>query len=185
MMDLSSQACRTTQDYASFRTQDITGFSRLSCEPVADDRYQSLSGASRTKAVAQGQRELMEMVKNMPESCHELSLQDLVEKPTKSPDDCTFSKGEKALSSSKMGNKRQNSQKGHLDSKAQMMRSGSLENGGFLLKMVFPASSLGSRSVKGSIRSSNGSNNDSNRREEARVGCWPFSRKKGSLPPIG
>ncbi|GER38744.1 hypothetical protein STAS_15267 [Striga asiatica] len=34
---------------------------------------------SRRKAIASGQRELMEMVKNMPESLYELSLQDLVE----------------------------------------------------------------------------------------------------------
>lgn len=43
------------------------------------NHYRSLSPASRTQAIARGQRELMEMVKNMPEACYELSLKDLVE----------------------------------------------------------------------------------------------------------
>ncbi|GER40299.1 hypothetical protein STAS_16952 [Striga asiatica] len=38
-----------------------------------------LSPNSRRKSIASGQRELMEMLKDMPESSYELSLQDLVE----------------------------------------------------------------------------------------------------------
>lgn len=41
--------------------------------------HTSLSPNSRVQAIARGQRELMEMVKSMPESSYELSLKDLVE----------------------------------------------------------------------------------------------------------
>ncbi|GER37694.1 hypothetical protein STAS_14112 [Striga asiatica] len=42
-------------------------------------RHRRLRSDSRTEAIARGQWELMEMVKNMPESSYELSLKDLVE----------------------------------------------------------------------------------------------------------
>ncbi|TXG53070.1 hypothetical protein EZV62_022239 [Acer yangbiense] len=45
------------------------------------NHYRSLSPSSRTQAIARGQRELMEMVGRMPESCYELSMKDLVEHP--------------------------------------------------------------------------------------------------------
>ncbi|KAG2268962.1 hypothetical protein Bca52824_063517 [Brassica carinata] len=41
--------------------------------------YSSLSPDSKAQAIARGQRELMEMVSKMPESCYELSLKDIVE----------------------------------------------------------------------------------------------------------
>ncbi|XP_020554991.1 uncharacterized protein LOC105180043 isoform X2 [Sesamum indicum] len=41
--------------------------------------HRSLSPDSRAQAIARGQWELMEMVKNMPESSYELTLKDLVE----------------------------------------------------------------------------------------------------------
>lgn len=41
--------------------------------------YRNMSPASKAQAIARGQRELMEMVSKMPESCYELSLKDLVE----------------------------------------------------------------------------------------------------------
>lgn len=46
---------------------------------TSDIHYTSLSPSSRTEAIVKGQRELMEMVRNMPESNYELSLKDLVE----------------------------------------------------------------------------------------------------------
>nr|XP_043624852.1 uncharacterized protein LOC122596352 [Erigeron canadensis] len=44
---------------------------------VEDPR--ALSPASRAQAIARGQRELMEMVENMPETSYELSLKDMVD----------------------------------------------------------------------------------------------------------
>ena len=41
--------------------------------------YRCLSPSSKSQAIARGQKELMEMVSRMPESCYELSLKDLVE----------------------------------------------------------------------------------------------------------
>ncbi|MGI4297478.1 hypothetical protein ACR2WD_27530, partial [Klebsiella pneumoniae] len=68
----------------------------------------------------------MEMVKTLPESCYELSLKDLVQHPRMND----------------VGNKilirRQESKRN--DGKAEMMRSRSMENGGLLIKMVFPFS---------------------------------------------
>lgn len=76
------------------------------------------------------------MVRNMPETCYELSLKDLVELPRARQELDTM-----AVIQSDGIAKRQNSdrrvegsnKKGHM-----MARSGSIDNGGFLLKMMFP-----------------------------------------------
>ncbi|KAJ8762915.1 hypothetical protein K2173_023044 [Erythroxylum novogranatense] len=100
--------------------------------------YQSMSPSSRTQAIARGQRELMEMVSRMPEGCYELSLKDIVEHPMVQVEE--EKEGEDV---------RRRSEKGKRTStrKAQINRSQSIDNGGFLLKMVFPIS-CGSRSKK-------------------------------------
>ncbi|EPS68417.1 hypothetical protein M569_06353 [Genlisea aurea] len=54
---------------------------RNQSEPLIDHR--SLSPNSRRQAIVSGQKELMEMVKDLPESSYELSLKDLVEKQKK------------------------------------------------------------------------------------------------------
>ncbi|XAR49608.1 hypothetical protein NMG60_11032866 [Bertholletia excelsa] len=100
------------------------------------NNYRNLSPNSRAQAIARGQWELMEMVKNMPESCYELSLKDLVEHPRLEPQEEKFNQRERLM-------KRQESKRGDRNN-AKMVRSGSFENGGFLLKMVFPIS-LGSK----------------------------------------
>ena len=106
------------------------------------NHYRSLSPASRMQAIAQGQRELMEMVRNMPESCYELSLKDLVEHPVVRPPQDPFpekrSFGDE-IAAGREKRKAKDSKKKN-DSKPKMVRSGSLDNGGFLLKMVFPVS---------------------------------------------
>ncbi|KAF3634976.1 putative acetolactate synthase 1, chloroplastic-like [Capsicum annuum] len=105
--------------------------------PVHPINYRSLSPSSRTQAIARGQWELMEMVKNMPESCFELSLKDLVEQPK------SFESQEECL----VNNNREKKQvvqnikiKNDQIRKAKMMRSKSIENGGVFLKMVSPVS---------------------------------------------
>ncbi|CAH2067668.1 unnamed protein product [Thlaspi arvense] len=88
--------------------------------------YQSLSPVSKAQVIARGQRELMEMVSKMPESCYELSLKDLVE--VKADEDKVFdespqrrTKRSRAVRKTKwVGPVRSNS--------------------GFLLKLVFPVS---------------------------------------------
>lgn len=98
---------------------------------------------------------MMEMVRNMPESCYELSLKDLVEKPTvanqengtsdRFPEEKAREDGETMRRNESW--KRQNSVR---KKKYDPIRSGSIGNGGgFLLKMVFPvSSSLGSPKQK-------------------------------------
>lgn len=47
--------------------------------PVKFNNPRLLSPSSRAQAIARGQREIMEMVENMPETSYELSLKDIVE----------------------------------------------------------------------------------------------------------
>lgn len=151
-MDFGSRAHTTAQNYASYRAQTGTGFTQFSSEPRSDGGgpgnytpplWKSTSPPSgispRTRAIEQGQMELMEMVRNMPETCYELSLRDLVEKPAMSQDTGDPENG-KALDRSESRKKVQN---GRPSYKPQVARSGSINNGGLLIKMVFPGSSLG------------------------------------------
>ncbi|MCD9560083.1 hypothetical protein HAX54_018524 [Datura stramonium] len=95
--------------------------------------YRSLSPSSRAQAIARGQWELMEMVKNMPESCFELSLKDLVEQPKsfESQEECLINNNRVVNINKKNDQIR----------KAKMMRSkSSIENGGLFIKMVSPVS---------------------------------------------
>ncbi|CAL5417517.1 unnamed protein product [Camellia sinensis] len=109
------------------------------------NNYRSLSPNSRAQAIARGQWELMEMVKTMPESCYELSLKDIVDHPTRvmeSEEECLV--GEKSFGREDLSQrvkvvKRQESNKNESKGKVTM-RSTSFDNGGFLLKMVFPFS---------------------------------------------
>ncbi|XP_052200725.1 uncharacterized protein LOC127807124 [Diospyros lotus] len=108
------------------------------CSPPLwkNTNYRQLSPNSRAQAIARGQWELMEMVKNMPESSYELSLKDLVEQPPR------MEAKEERLVGEKIGfGRKSESQEGkRIKRKAKMVRSGSVENGGLLLKMVFPLS---------------------------------------------
>lgn len=62
---------------AQFRTQQPNNMDDYETSDIHYTR--ALSPTSRTQAIVKGQRELMEMVRNMPESNYELSLKDLVE----------------------------------------------------------------------------------------------------------
>lgn len=108
--------------------------------PVHPINYRSLSPNSRTQAIARGQWELMEMVKNMPESSFELSLKDLVEHPK------SFESEKECLIERKQAvQNRVNVKKNDQIRKAKMMmRSKSVENGGVFIKM-FPPVSLRSK----------------------------------------
>uniref|UniRef100_A0A5B7AR33 Uncharacterized protein n=1 Tax=Davidia involucrata TaxID=16924 RepID=A0A5B7AR33_DAVIN len=119
--------------------------------------YRHLSPTARTQAIARGQWELMEMVKNIPESSYELSLRDLVEQTTKvgaQEEECLV--GEKFFGNEIVNQrvkvvKRQESKKN--EQKVKIGRSTSLENRGLFLKMVFPIS-FGSKKKKNSATNS-------------------------------
>ncbi|XP_062073174.1 uncharacterized protein LOC133777533 [Humulus lupulus] len=105
--------------------------------------YRSLSPASRTQAIARGQKELMDMVQNMPESCYELSLRDLVEQPV-----VAQARHNEESNANLTRNDSQKKRNGDFGNKGkEMRRSGTMENEGLLLKMVFPVS-FGSKQKK-------------------------------------
>ncbi|KAK4433731.1 hypothetical protein Salat_0535800 [Sesamum alatum] len=109
----------------------------------------SLSPNSRLQAITRGQRELMEMVKDLPESSYELSLKDLVEhhrmELTQAPDhhqvERVVVENSNHQSLQRRGVVRVKSLESKKSDKNMMMRrSGSFENKGLFLNMVFPVS---------------------------------------------
>ncbi|OAY58371.1 uncharacterized protein LOC110604840 [Manihot esculenta] len=128
--------------------------------------YRSLSPSSRTQAIARGQRELMDMVSQMPEGCYELSLKDIVEQ------NMVDQAKEESFSKERSKNVegmyiRERSEKKKNDKPVQINRSGSIDKGGFLLKMVFPIS-WGSRNKK--KKNNNIYNNKSGLKNSAKDG---------------
>ncbi|KAL1207988.1 hypothetical protein V5N11_022033 [Cardamine amara subsp. amara] len=98
--------------------------------------YWSLSPDSKAQAIARGQRELMDMVSKMPESCYELSLKDLVEVRVKDENERkVFDELPKRMNRMSKVVKKTKSDK-WVDSN----RTGGGINSGFLLKMMFPVS---------------------------------------------
>ncbi|KAJ8555750.1 hypothetical protein K7X08_013246 [Anisodus acutangulus] len=118
--------------------------------------YRSISPNSRALAIAKGQWELMEMVKNMPESCYELSLKDLVEKNEvleSDQEECLINKEEENITSTttdqeqqvvqqrvKSIKRQESSRKNDHQKKGKMIRSESFEDRRLFLKMFFPIS---------------------------------------------
>jgi hypothetical protein len=109
------------------------------------------------------------MVSRMPEGCYELSLRDLVEQPMVVDDVKKESLSEDML-------RRGKEKKKKIEKKVQMNRSGSINNEGFLLKMVFPFS-FGSRKKKKNINSPQTINNSS---KDGKVSPRPFLFDNGS-----
>nr|KYP75213.1 hypothetical protein KK1_007918 [Cajanus cajan] len=110
---------------------------------------------SRTQAIMRGQRELMEMVKNMPESNYELSLKDLVEHHRVEAR-LENKVEERGLRRGKGGGG------GGSRKVAQVKTKGNIDRGGFYLKMVLPFS-LGSKDKKKVKKKSESSGNSSSR----------------------
>ncbi|CAO2834259.1 unnamed protein product [Amaranthus hypochondriacus] len=118
--------------------------------------YQAMSPRSRTQAIAKGRRELMDMVRDLPETFYELSLKDIVEQkggvdmevkkeidiPEEKKPIMAVKEGKEMKKQRKNGKRVKKS-----ESKKKMVRSRSVDNGKFLLKTsVFPF--LGSRKSK-------------------------------------
>ncbi|TYH72563.1 hypothetical protein ES332_D05G263400v1 [Gossypium tomentosum] len=124
--------------------------------------YRCLSPSSKAQAIARGQKELMEMVSRMPESCFELTLKDLVEQQQPvvvEPKQESFAEGRGTIDQHTY-NKEKGKKKMKKNPKPQFNRSGSIDNGGLLLKMVFPFS-LGSK-CKNKKKKKNESNTNHN-----------------------
>ncbi|KAK9135031.1 hypothetical protein Syun_014361 [Stephania yunnanensis] len=110
--------------------------------------YRLLSPESRTQAILRGRQELMEMVKQMPETSYELSLKDLVELPKAEGLGRTTLAEERerrdgAIVKESERQRRKNNKNKKNDKGRSVSRSGSGSmgsNGPFLLKMFFPIS---------------------------------------------
>ncbi|XP_075517161.1 uncharacterized protein LOC142551679 [Primulina tabacum] len=111
-------------------------------EPLLGDHNQrSLSPNSRTQAIVRGQWELMEMVKNMPESSYELTLRDLVENPTTDQTETTSPKYERSsIILQQKGETKVTKQESYKKHEKHVTRSGGFDNKGLFLNMVFPFS---------------------------------------------
>ncbi|KAL7102008.1 hypothetical protein ACP275_08G092400 [Erythranthe tilingii] len=95
--------------------------------PQNDHQYSRiLSPTSRVRAIEDGRRELMEMVKNVPESSYELSLKDIVD-------------GQQNVEQVKEKKVKQKAQSRNTKS-GQICRTASMESEMFLLKMFVPVS---------------------------------------------
>ncbi|KAK8692181.1 hypothetical protein V6N13_075656 [Hibiscus sabdariffa] len=169
-----SRVQKTAQNYRSWNTlgadeasvmEDDSGVSTPplwgtnlspSPPPGKNINYRCLSPSSKAQAIASGQRELMEMVSRMPESCFELTLKDLVEHrdAVVEPKEESCAEGPGAFDSQDKEKKRK---------KPQINTSGSIDSGGFLLKMAFPFS-LVSKSKNKKEMKRNGSNVNYNSR---------------------
>ncbi|GAB2209636.1 hypothetical protein Droror1_Dr00026856 [Drosera rotundifolia] len=103
--------------------------------------HQAMSPSSRTQAIARGRRELMEMVRDMPESFYELSLKDIVEHSAAIHNASSGHHEKRTAVEDVEETKVRNSKKamGKSESKAKMVRNGSISNGGmFARTTVFP-----------------------------------------------
>ncbi|XP_039003222.1 uncharacterized protein LOC120129898 [Hibiscus syriacus] len=172
-----SRVQKTAQNYRSWNTmgadetsvmEDDSGVSTpplwgtnpsTTPQPGENINYRCLSPSSQAQAIARGQRELMEMVSRMPESSFELTLKDIVEHrdAAAEPKQESCAGGRGAINedtySEEKGKKKKKKKK------QQINRSGSIDNGGFLLKMMFPFSLVSKRKMK-----RNGSNLNYNSR---------------------
>ncbi|KAL8110502.1 uncharacterized protein LOC141670607 [Apium graveolens] len=88
--------------------------------------YSSPSPTSRLQAIQDGRKELMEMVKGMPESSYELSLQDIVDDGKKRKE-------------VKQDNKKKAEQNNNKNGLKKHSRSQSMNDEVFLLKMFIPS----------------------------------------------
>ncbi|KAL1556968.1 hypothetical protein AAHA92_12515 [Salvia divinorum] len=100
-----------------------------------------LSPTSRLRAIVDGRRELMEMLKDIPESSYELTLKDIVEQQDKED---VVAEEEKVKHKTPLRVKSANTK--------QICRSESMESEVFLLKMFLPVSLSSKRKKKAKTR---------------------------------
>ncbi|KAG7987086.1 hypothetical protein I3843_03G114600 [Carya illinoinensis] len=102
----------------------------------------NLSPTSRKKAIAEGRRELMEMVRDMSESCYELSLKDIVDEKHISvvQEGTVVEKSSAFHPETEPRMKNQKKKKKGINKARQVSRIRSMDSETFLLKMFFPTS---------------------------------------------
>lgn len=101
--------------------------------------YSDLSPTSHRRAVLESRRELMEMIRNMPESCYELSLKDIVDEQQgmqKAREDTDVD--EKKFHFQTQAQIRKQKKKKITYKTRQISRTSSMESETFRIKMFFP-----------------------------------------------
>ncbi|EXB40952.1 hypothetical protein L484_020686 [Morus notabilis] len=131
-----------------WRTNKCSGTTKYESFPLLphNHHYSNLSPNSRRQVITEGRRELMEMIQNMPESCYELSLKDLVDKQhglQEGEEENTVIKDENSNFDVPTQIRKLKKQKRTIN-RGQITRTGSMESETFLIKMFFPTS-LGSK----------------------------------------
>lgn len=102
---------------------------------------------SRSKAIAEGRKELMEMIQDIPESSYELSFQDMVLQqqhvPQTSSNETLMQSNSSSEPQQQPQNKKlknKNKKKNKSNRHGQILRVESMDSETFLLKMFFPTS---------------------------------------------
>lgn len=109
-----------------------------------DHHYSScLSPTSRSRAILDGKRELMEMIKDLPESSFELSLKDIVEDHAEVKEVVLVE--EKKTDHYKIGKRTIQRNDNKKNKSSKICRTESMDSGVFLLKMFLPASLTSSK----------------------------------------
>ncbi|XP_035835663.1 uncharacterized protein LOC118479280 [Helianthus annuus] len=119
--------------------------------------------------MAKGRKELMEMINDLPESCYELSLKDMVAEDT---EDSGYAIEDKVDVKSKVKGKKKGAKR------RPISRSVSLDTGVFLLKMFVP-SSFGSKKQ----RVSRSTSIDGLNKHDIDVKQWKTWYEEGTLKP--
>ncbi|KAI4326145.1 hypothetical protein MLD38_031485 [Melastoma candidum] len=106
----------------------------------SDRGYSSLSPMSRLRKIEEGRKELMEMIRDMPESCYELSLKDIVvnQHPEAGLESCP-ARTEAEVDDKQRKNKKKRTMKDASTRPSQVTRTSSMEAGSFLIRMFLPA----------------------------------------------
>lgn len=105
----------------------------------------------RAQAIAGYRQEMLDMVRDMPETAYELSLRDIVESPRiAKPVPETLVEGRELSKDKTDKEKDQKKKKKVKKGGRKMSRSESMDTGGFLLKMFLPSSLLGRKKSFGS-----------------------------------
>ncbi|KAL6958050.1 hypothetical protein U1Q18_040400 [Sarracenia purpurea var. burkii] len=135
--------CSSYADEVEFQSQtgNADGYSTNSLpfwtSPLLphNNSYSCPSPKSRSQAIKDGRKELMEMIQDMPESSYELSLKDIVDnlKGIVIDEKSLNTKPEEAAQMKQQKKK-------NCERRGQMPRSKSMDSGVFLLKVFFPIS---------------------------------------------
>ncbi|KAL2521280.1 uncharacterized protein Fot_25203 [Forsythia ovata] len=102
---------------------------------LPSNHHYSSSPTSRLRAIANGRRELMEMIKDISESSYELSLKDIVEDKHRKEKEKSGKIVEERNSNK---TETRNSRKSVTARRSQISRTQSMESGAFLLKIFLP-----------------------------------------------